>query len=98
MAESRKTYTREFKIAAVKLVTEQGRSFVAAARSLGINPGLVRKWKAALEADSVHAFPGHGHPPTPDEELRRLREENLRLKAERDILKKATAFFAGESL
>jgi transposase len=98
MAETRKTYTREFKVAAVKLVTEQGRSFVAAARSLGIPPGLLRKWKATLEADAVHAFPGHGNPPTPEEELRRLREENQRLKAERDILKKATAFFATESL
>jgi transposase len=98
MAETRKQCTRAFKIAAIKLVTEQGRSFVAAARVLGIKPGLLRKWKAALDADAVGAFPGRQPPPTPEEELRRLREENLRLKAERDILKKATAFFARESL
>ena len=97
MAEMRKVYSREFKVAAVKLVTEQGRSFVAAARSLGIKPALLRRWKAQFEADRVHAF-ASGQPLTPEEELRRLREGNQRLKAERDILKKATAFFAKEAL
>jgi transposase len=94
---TRRTYTREFKLEAVKLVTEQGRSVAEAARSLGIRENLIRNWKRALEAEGDQAFPGQGHPPALEEELRRLRAENKRLQMERDILKKATAFFARES-
>jgi len=98
MGKPRRTFTREFKIEAVKLVTEQGRSVAEAARNLGIGENLLRKWKQALDAASDRAFPGHGHLPALEEELRRLRAENERLQMERDILKKATAFFAKESL
>ncbi len=93
----RRTYTREFKVEAVKLVTEQGRSIAEAARSLGIRANLLRNWKQAAATQGAQAFPGHGHPPALEEELRRLRAENKRLQMERDILKKATAFFAKES-
>ena len=58
---------------------------------------MLRAWKQALTKDGVHAFPGKGNPPPHDEELRRLRAEVKRLTMERDILKKATAFFARES-
>jgi transposase len=98
MAETRRTFTREYKLSAVKLVTEQGRSFSEAARSLGIAAELLRRWKAAFEADGAEAFPGHGNRPPAEEEVRRLKAEVVRLKAERDILKKATALFARESL
>jgi transposase len=94
---NRRTFTREYKVEAVKLVTEQGRSFAEAARSLGVSDTLLRAWKKALETAGDQAFPGHGPPPPAEEELRRLRAENRRLLMERDILKKATAFFARES-
>ena len=97
MGAKRRTYTPEFKVEAVKLVTEQGRSVAEAARSLGIRENLIRNWNRALAAGGEQAFPGHAHPPALEEELRRLRAENKRLLMERDILKKATAFFDKES-
>jgi transposase len=97
MARQRRTYTNEFKVEAVKLVTEQGRSVAEAARSLGISENLLRSWKMALQAQGEQAFPGHGKLPPFEDELRRLRAENARLRMERDILKKATAFFAREA-
>ena len=98
MARTRRTYTPEFKAEAVRLVTEQGYSVAEAARSLGIGDTLLRSWKQAREAQGDQAFPGHGQLPPFEEELRRLRAENKRLLAERDILKKAAAFFAKEAL
>src|ERR1700724_3827197 len=98
MAKVRRAYTREFKVEAVKLVTEKGYSVAEAARSLGIGDTLLRSWKQALEKGGDQAFPGHGNLPAIEEELRQLRAENKRLLMERDILKKATAFFAREAL
>ena len=98
MARKRRTYTPEFKAEAVKLVTEQGYSVAEAARSLGVHETLLRSWKLAFEKQPDQAFPGHGHFPAIEEELRRLRAETQRLRAERDILKKATALFAREAL
>ena len=98
MSKPRRQYTREFKLAAVKLITEHGRSVAEAARSLGVSEKQLRHWKAVLQVQGPQAFPGNGNLPAADEELRRLREENQRLRMERDILKKATAFFAKESL
>jgi transposase len=98
MGKPRRTFTREFKVQAVKLVTEQGRSFAEAAANLGIAESLLRKWKKDLDDQGDQAFPGKGNLPALEEELRRLRAENKRLQMERDILKKATAFFAKESL
>ena len=97
MASRRRTYTAEFKAEAVKLVTEQGYSVAEAARSLGIHKTLLRSWKQALRDKGDQAFPGQGKLPAIEEELRRLRAENKRLLAERDILKKAAAFFAREA-
>jgi transposase len=98
MAEQRKTYTAEFKTAAVKLITEQGYSLREAARNLGVSEKQLRKWKRSLEGQGQQAFPGNGNLPPAQEEIRRLQEEVRRLRMERDILKKATAFFARESL
>jgi transposase len=98
MARSRRTYTPEFKTEAVRLITEQGYSVAEAARSLGLHANLLRSWKQALQAKGQDAFPGQGKLPAIEEELRRLRAENKRLLAERDILKKATALFAQEAL
>jgi transposase len=97
MARTRRTYTAEFKLEAVKLVTDKGYSVAEAARSLGLNENLIRNWKQALEANGDQAFPGQGKLTPVEEELRRLRAENKRLLAERDILKKAAAFFAKEA-
>ena len=98
MARQRRSYTRGFKVEAVKRVTEKGYSVAEAARSLGIGETLLRSWKQALETGGDQAFPGHGHLTAIEEELRQLRAENKRLQMERDILKKATAFFAKEAL
>ncbi len=92
MAKTRRRYTREFKLAAV-----QGYSVAEAARRLGVSENLLHGWKNKFQAEGKQAFPGHGTLPPLDEELRRLRAENKRLLMERDILKKATAFFAAET-
>jgi|CXWL01.1.fsa_nt_gi transposase len=86
----RRNYTNEFKEAAVKLVTQEGYSQVEAARSLGIKPKLLNTW---VKRQVVSPKPEQSKE---QEELLRLRLENKRLKMERDILKKAAAFFAGE--
>ena len=97
MARKRKHYSKEFKIDAVKLINEQGYKVSEAARNLGIHHSSLRRWKEELETNSAQAFPGKGHMSPEKEELHRLRKENKRLRMEREILKKATAFFANES-
>ena len=88
---ARRRYTREFKLSAVKLVNEQGYSPAEAARSLGVDASSVRDW---IEKYAPEAAPsGEGAMAA---ELRRLRQENARLLMEREILKKAAAFFAKE--
>jgi transposase len=97
MAKARRTFPPEFKAQAVQLVTEQGKSIAEVARDLDLSESLLRSWKTALAASGEQAFPGRGNPPALEEELRRLRAEDKRLVMERDVLKKATAFFARES-
>jgi transposase len=89
----RRKYAREFKLSAVKLVNEQGYSPAEAAKSLGVDPNSVRDWVEKLSADAGVAPSGEG---AHKAELRRLRKENARLLMEREILKKAAAFFAKE--
>ncbi len=93
----RKQYTREFKREAVELIVKQHYSITQAAQSLGINANMLARWRKQYLAQEPQAFPGSGHPSPEMEELRRLREENRRLKLEKEILKKAAVFFAKES-
>ncbi len=78
-------------------MTEQGDTLVGAARNLGINRDMLGRWKREGVRDGAGAFPGKGAQAPEQAELSRLRAENRRLQMERDILKKATAFFASES-
>jgi transposase len=97
MARQRRTFTREFKVEAVRLITEQGRSVTEVAGDLDLSESLLRGGKQALAAEGGRAFPGHGNLPAMEEELRRLRAEDQRLLMERAVLKRATASFARES-
>lgn len=92
----RRTFSREFKIEAVRLVTEGGRKAAEVARELDIDPNLLHAWKAQLKAEAETAFPGKGNVSADQEELVRLRRENVRLKQDIDFLKKTAAFFARE--
>jgi transposase len=94
MARPRSTYTAEFKLRAVKMITDQKLSVAEAARQLDVGENLLREWRKASLARGDAAFPGHGNLPPADDELRRLRAEVARLKAERDVLKKAAAYSA----
>ena len=97
MGKLRKKYTREFKIEAVRLLTESNMTVAKASRDLGINSNVLTRWKKEFTNNNSQAFPGSGHLKPEEEELRRLRRENALLRQERDILKKAAAFFAKES-
>ncbi len=96
--KTRRTFTREFKLQAVKLITEQSYSYAEAARKLGVRGNLLRRWKEQFAAQGENAFPGLGVSSVADDEVTRLRAENKRLLMECEFLKKAAAFFARESL
>jgi transposase len=92
----RRSFTREFKLEAVKLVRERGVSVTQAARDLGISQSVLGRWVREASADPKQAFPGRGQMKPDDAEVARLRRELAKTKAERDILKKAIAFFTKE--
>jgi len=96
MTKKRKRYTKEFRESAVKLVTEQGYQAAEAARNLGINPTMLGRWKREIEGGGT-GCPDSASAKDMQAELTRLRKENHRLRMEREILKKAAAFFANES-
>ena len=89
----RRKFAREFKLSAVQLVNQQGYSIRQAAKSLGVDANCVRYWIAKFGGEAGTVPSGEG---ALQAELRRLRKENARLLMERDILKKAAAFFARE--
>jgi transposase len=97
LAKHRRRYTKEFKREAVELVTKRDYTVYQAASSLGISRGTLGRWKQEYLSAGEGAFPGHGHQSADMEELKRLREENRKLRMEKEILKKAAAFFARES-
>jgi transposase len=97
MSETRRKFSREFKIEAVRLVREGGQTIAETARELEINANLLGRWKRELTDDGEQAFPGKGRMKPLEDEVRRLQRELKRVRQERDFLKKATAFFARES-
>jgi transposase len=94
---TRKKYPKEFKLDAISLVLDQGYSRSEAARSLDINANMLCRWIKEYQSEDGQAFRGNGALSPEQAEIRRLKEENRRLKMEKDILKKATVFFAKET-
>ena len=82
MGKKRRQYTKEFKIEAVRLIIEEGRPISEVARELGIGENLLHRWKKKYEEGEIDPFPGKGRLSPEDEELRRLRRENKRLRME----------------
>ena len=97
MKKERRTFSGEFKQEAVALVVEHGYSYAAAGRSLGVNSHLIGRWRRELEDNAAGAFPGKGKRAAEQQRIHELETENRRLRMEREILKKATAFFVKES-
>jgi transposase len=95
---TRRQFSREFKIEAVKLVKDRGVAVAQAARDLDVHENVLRKWIRVATVDPQHAFPGQGVMRPEQAELERLRKENAKLRMERDLLKKAAAYFAKESM
>lgn len=94
---TRKKYTPEFKKDAVDLVIHQGYSCNEAARRLGIGSSMLSRWVREASAEDTALKAGEPTPKELKDEIRRLRAENKRLEMEREILKKAAAFFAKEA-
>jgi transposase len=92
----RRIFSREFKTEAVRLVLERGVTVRQAAKDLGIHENSLRNWVKELKTDPAQAFPGRGKMKPDDAEVARLRRELAKTQAERDILKKAIAYFAKE--
>ena len=90
----RRKFSREFKLEAVRLVTERGVAVAQAARDLDVAESVLRRWMRELSGDPAQAFPGNGVLKPDQIEIARLRKEVAKLKAERDILKNAAAYFA----
>ena len=94
---TRKKYSKEFKLDAISLVIEQNYTRTEAAKSLGINPNMLGRWVKESASDDGHAFRGNGKLTPEQEEIRTLKAQVKRLQMEKDILKKATVFFAAET-
>ena len=94
MSEKRRSFDKEFKLSAVRLVLESEKSVESIASELGVSSNTLFNWKRKYLEDSKNAFPGKGNLKPEDEELRKVKKELLRVTMERDILKKAIAYFA----
>jgi transposase len=93
----RKKYSKEFKLDAIALVIEQNYSQAEASRNLGINSNMLGRWIKEAENEDGHAFRGNGKLTADQEEIRSLKAQVKRLEMEREVLKKATVFFAKET-
>ena len=95
--KTRKKYPKEFKLDAVSLVLEQGYTKAEAARSLDIDSQLIGRWVKESQKDDGQAFRGNGKLTPEQDEIRKLKAQVKRLEMEKEILKKATVFFAKET-
>ncbi len=94
---TRRKYSKEFKLDAVSLVTDQGYTRIEAARTLEINANMLGRWVQENRSDDGQAFRGNGKLTPELEEIKKLKVQVKRLQMERDVLKKATVFFAAET-
>ena len=92
----RRKYSEEFKVEAIRLARESGRTSKDVAEDLGIRADMLRRWVRELELEGGDAFRGSGNLRSDEDELRRVKRELSRVKEERDILKKAVAIFSDE--
>lgn len=92
--KKRRKFSREFKLEAVKLIIDKGYTIAEASRNLGVDYSILRRWEKQFENDPRFAFPGKGMLKPQDNELRQLKRKLERVQEERDILKKALAYFA----
>jgi len=98
MTTVRRTYDSEFKREALQLLETSDKSAAQIERDLGIGAGCLSRWKREQAKNGEHAFPGHGRLTPEQEQLRQLERENVILRQERDILKKAIAIFSERKL
>lgn len=94
MGKERKRYTKEFKEGAARLVIEQGRSISDVAHSLGVSPWSISRWVKAQQSEGQDAFRGQGVRSSAEQEIFELRQKVKQLEEEKQILKKAAAYFA----
>ena len=93
--QSRRKYSKEFKLEAVNLANDPNVTLKQVANELGIGPGILGRWRRELTQEGSVAFKGLGH--ARDDEMMRLKRELARVRKERDFLKEAAAFFTKES-
>ena len=96
MLKRRRKFTKEFKVGAVRMVIDQGRTIADVARSLGVAESVLSQWKQNYSRLAAEAFPGNGKRTAHDDEVWQLKKQLSRTVQERDILKKALAYFAKE--
>jgi transposase len=97
MRTPRKRYTKEFKLEAINLAESSGKPMAQIEQELGITNGLLGKWREKYKEASWEAFPGEGNLKPTEERIRDLERENMRLRQEREILKKVLGIFSRES-
>jgi transposase len=96
--KTRRKFTKEFKLEAVRLSEQPEKTIYQVADELGVPVKFIYRWRYAVAREGAEAFRGHGHRLAAEAELTALRRENAELRMERDILKKAAAWFAKHTL
>lgn len=94
MSSTRRRFTREYKIEALRLAAEEGMTTRSVARQLGIPENLIYRWRREMSSDSSSAFPGNGNRNANDEKIVELERENAKLKAQVQFLKRVAGYFA----
>ena len=93
----KRTFSSEFKRNAVEIILHGGKRLQDVSRELGIDGALLSKWKSDYKKLGEESFPGKGNQSSEAEEIKRLRQELIKVKEERDILKKAVGFFSRDT-